>query len=266
MAAKDYGMELFKGTASYYSRYRPLYPSSLVRYLVDQFALDGAGRMLDLGCGSGQFALRFTDWFQQIMGLDTESEMLDEAKRLATEFRVDNIQWLNGKAEDITAEFGEFRLVTIAKAFHWMDRDRVLDLLYNNVASNGGIAIIDNSHKKEEPQSWQQKVNEVVRRWLGEERIAGNSTFTPPGENYEDILSRSPFKRVESHSLPSYTHIWTIDSIIGNLYSTSFASRRLLGNNVDLFENDMRQTLDDFSTTGLFQEELSVDIILAYKE
>ncbi|ULO05508.1 class I SAM-dependent methyltransferase [Paenibacillus sp. 19GGS1-52] len=266
MAAKDYGLELFKGTAAYYSRYRPLYPSSLVRYLVDQFALDGTGRMLDLGCGSGQLALRFTDWFQQIMGMDTEPEMLDEAKRLATESRVDNIQWLNGKAEDITAEFGEFRLVTIAKAFHWMDRGRVLELLYNNVASNGGIAIIDNSLKKEEPQIWQQKVNEVVRRWLGEERKAGNSTYTPPAEKYEDILSRSPFKRVESHQLPCYTHIWTIDSIIGNLYSTSFASRRLFGNNVDRFETDLRQTLYDFSTNGLLKEVLSVDVIRAYKE
>ncbi len=61
----DYGDELFKDTAWYYSRYRPIYPASLIRYLIDKFSLDGNGRMLDLGCGTGQLAFRFADWFEE---------------------------------------------------------------------------------------------------------------------------------------------------------------------------------------------------------
>lgn len=262
---KDYGEELFKGTAWYYSRYRPVYPSTLIRFLVDKFQLDGEGRLIDLGCGSGQLALRFTDWFEHIIGVDTEPEMLEEAERLTTEYRAGNMQWIQARAEDIAPGWGDFRLATIAKAFHWMDRDKVLDQLHANLSSNGGIAIIDHYNPDYEPQAWQLKVNEIVRRWLGNERRAGNSTYTPPQEKYEDILSRSKFIRVENHRLPAYTYDWTIDSIIGNLYSTSFASKRLLGNKVEYFENDLRQALYGISSTGVLKEEMSLSVNLAFK-
>ena len=64
----DYGKDLFEGTAWYYSRYRPLYPASLIRYLIGNFPLDGKGQMLDLGCGTGQLAFKFSDWFEGIVG------------------------------------------------------------------------------------------------------------------------------------------------------------------------------------------------------
>lgn len=86
----DYGVDLFKNTATYYSKYRHLYPSSLIRFLVDKFSLIGDGRMLDLGCGTGQLSLRFKDWFEEIIGVDTESEML--ANRFSNDNRVDNVR------------------------------------------------------------------------------------------------------------------------------------------------------------------------------
>jgi len=141
---KDYGTDLFKETAGYYSRYRPLYPSSLIRFLVDKFSLDGEGRMLDLGCGTGQLTLRFSDWFTEIIGVDTEQEMVEEAQRLTVESRVSNVNWLQGRAEELAKDWGSFRLVTIAKAFHWMDRERILEILHKSTNDNGGLAIIDN--------------------------------------------------------------------------------------------------------------------------
>lgn len=41
----NYGDDLFKGTAWYYSRFRPIYPSYLFRFLVNKFSLDGQGNM-----------------------------------------------------------------------------------------------------------------------------------------------------------------------------------------------------------------------------
>ncbi|MFL0507048.1 class I SAM-dependent methyltransferase [Ureibacillus sp. 179-F W5.1 NHS] len=141
----EYGKDLFKGTASYYSRYRPLYPSSLIRYLIDKFSLDGKGRMLDLGCGTGQLAFRLTDWFEKVIGIDTEPEMIQEAMRLVKELRIENLEWFIGELESFKKKYdGHFRFVTIAKAFHWMDREKTLDMLYEMISDGGGIAIIDN--------------------------------------------------------------------------------------------------------------------------
>jgi SAM-dependent methyltransferase len=199
---------------------------------LNKFSLNGEGRLLDLGCGTGQLALRFNDWFEEIIGVDTEPEMLDEANRLSNDNRLNNIRWIQGRAEERAIDWGSFRLIIIAKAFHWMDRESILDILYNSSNDNGGIAIIDNYNEKQEPLLWQLKVNEVLKRWLGDERRAGNITYTLPKERFEDTVAKSNFNDVERHVLPSYLYTWTIDSIIGNLYSTSFASKRLFGDNL----------------------------------
>ncbi|WP_255437433.1 bifunctional 2-polyprenyl-6-hydroxyphenol methylase/3-demethylubiquinol 3-O-methyltransferase UbiG [Thalassobacillus sp. CUG 92003] len=81
----DYGPDLFKGAASYYATYRPTYPSSLIRFLVDRFSLNGTQNLLDLGCGPGRLALRFSDWCEKIVGVDPEPEMIEEAQRLHQE-------------------------------------------------------------------------------------------------------------------------------------------------------------------------------------
>ena len=118
---KSYGQDLFKGAAKFYSKYRPLYPASLIRFLVKRFSLDGNGKMLDLGCGTGQLALRFSDWFEQIVGIDPDLEMIQEAKRLTTELRAENMNWFNGDIDSYRENYEEpFRLVTIAKRIHFI--------------------------------------------------------------------------------------------------------------------------------------------------
>ncbi|WP_339315975.1 class I SAM-dependent methyltransferase [Paenibacillus sp. FSL R10-2734] len=261
----EYGPDLFKGTATYYSEYRPQYPSSLIRFLIHKFSLNGEGRLLDLGCGTGQLALRFSDWFEEILGVDTEQEMLDEAIRLSNNYRVDNFRWLQGRAEELANDWGSLRLTIMAKAFHWMDRESILEILYHSLEDNGGIAVIDTFNQQQEPLAWQLKVNEVIKYWLGDERIAGKSTYKHPQERHENVIMRSSFAHVERHVLPSYSITWTVDSIIGNLYSTSYATRRLFGGNIDRFENDMKSALLEIEPMGIFTEELSVSVITAFK-
>ncbi|WP_313894388.1 methyltransferase domain-containing protein [Psychrobacillus sp.] len=261
----DYGNSLFEGTSSYYSRYRPLYPASLIRYLISRFSLDGKGQMLDLGCGTGQLALRFSDWFEGIVGIDTEPEMIEEAIRLSKEVRVENLDCFNGDIDTYKEKFYEnFRLVTIAKAFHWMDREKVLDTLYEMVSLGGGIAIIDNYSPNKEILPWQDKVNEVVEHWYGNERRAGNTTYSHPIISHQAIIKNSKFD-LETHEIPTYEQLWTIDSIIGNLYSTSYGAKRFLGGNVHLFENHLKKELLELDNTGIYKEQINLSVKLAIK-
>ena len=45
---------LFEGTAPYYVRGRLPYAAGMERALADALALDGTGRLIDVGCGPGQ--------------------------------------------------------------------------------------------------------------------------------------------------------------------------------------------------------------------
>lgn len=263
---KDYGDSLFKGTALYYSRYRPLYSSTLIRFLKNKFSLDGNGCMLDLGCGDGRLSLRFSDWFERIVGIDMEPEMVLEAERLSKEFRVENTEWFIGDIEKYNNTFNTaFRFVTIAKAFHWMDRPKVLEILYEMMSIGGGIAIIDNYTPNKMLLPWQEKFQEVEKYWYGNERRAGNITYSHPTISHEEIIKSSKFD-LELHHMPSYEQLWTIDSILGNHYSTSFGAKRFLGENVSSFEKHLKEELLSIDKTGVFKEQINTSVKLALKK
>ncbi|WP_214483759.1 class I SAM-dependent methyltransferase [Bacillus sp. SM2101] len=260
-----YGNELFKGAASYYSKYRPTYSSSLIRFLVNKFSLNGEQQLLDLGCGTGHLTIRFSDWCNKIVAIDIEPEMIAEAQRLHKEIRFGNIQWFKGTLKEYKQSTNEkFELVTIAKAFHWMDRKKVLEELFELVSDAGGVAIIDNYAPHKKLTVWQEQLDEVKAYWYGKERRAGNVTYSHPKESHEEVIANSKFK-LENHLLPTYEIHWTVESILGNLYSTSYGSKRFLGNNVEAFERDLKKALLEVDESGIYKEKIELSVKLGIK-
>ncbi|WP_054711059.1 methyltransferase domain-containing protein [Bacillus sp. JCM 19041] len=260
----NYGNQLFLGTGSYYSEYRPLYPASVIRFLIHSFAENGKGVMLDLGCGTGQLACRFADWFDQIIGIDPELEMLQEAQNHSSELRLTNTEWIHGTLDTYlkTNNQGSLKLVTIAKAFHWMDRETTLEQLYPHIVAGGGIAIIDQYGQLTEP--WQQTVQDVMEQWYGKERRAGNTTYTHPTTRHEEVIQSSPFS-FDQVELPFYSYIWTPETIIGHLYSTSYGAKRFLGNRAQEFEQHLTTKLLKLNQEGQFTERIGIAIKMALK-
>jgi tRNA/tmRNA/rRNA uracil-C5-methylase (TrmA/RlmC/RlmD family) len=115
----------FQSTAEYYIQYRPRYPQALINAVAELLALDGRRRLLDLGCGPGFLALAFAPWFEAVVGMDPEPEMLAAAEAEARAAGITRALVLGG-SEDLGPHLGRFRLVTMGRSFHWMDRDRTL--------------------------------------------------------------------------------------------------------------------------------------------
>ena len=172
--------DIYKGTAWYYSHFRPPYPDALVRVLRDTFGLDGSGRLLDLGCGPGPVAIRLAHLFDEVVAMDPEPEMLAEGRAAAERAGVSNIEWLRGGSErSLSPRLGQFRLVTMGNSFHWMDRQRTLDALYDLVANEGGIAVVGEGRADPCAAS-----DAVARRYpRGRQKICWRSTAAlGPGE------------------------------------------------------------------------------------
>ncbi|WP_026736018.1 class I SAM-dependent methyltransferase [Fischerella sp. PCC 9605] len=283
-ALRAYDPTLFKGAAWYYARYRPRYPSTLFALLSEAFNLNGQGRLLDLGCGTGQIAIPLCDRFDEVVGIDPQPEMLIEAQREAAMVGASNITWVEQRAELISQSLGFFKLVTIGRAFRWMDEKVVLQRCYELLLDDGGLAIISTGGsfwKNSEP--WKQKTIEVVKKWrLGEQYTTPDiskkdllarspfalknpdSSYTRSKITKKDLLVRSPFARVAQHQL-EFEHIWTIENIIGYLYSTSFCSRTLLGDQVTQFEADLKEALLSLELSGQFKETKPLSVLLAWK-
>jgi hypothetical protein len=97
------------------------------------------------------------------------------------------------RAEDLPAGLGTFRLVTFAQSFHWMDRDRVAAVVHG-MLEPGGTCVhvhatthegVDSHGPMPHPEPPRAAIAELVRRYLGPERRAGQGVLpdgTPSGE------------------------------------------------------------------------------------
>src|SRR5689334_17933735 len=123
---------MYAGTARHYTVGRPPYSRELVATLACEITIDGTGRMLDAGCGPGVLTIVFAPHFEEVVGLDPDRGMLDEAARNAREAGVANVEWVQAVAEDIERlALGQFRLVTFGQSFHWTERERVAEAVYD---------------------------------------------------------------------------------------------------------------------------------------
>ncbi len=259
--------DYFRSTAWYYARFRPGYPPGLFRLLVETFGLSGEGRLLDLGCGTGQLAIPLAKNFREMVGMVPEPEMLAEAVA-AAEGGVKNVRWVQGSSKTLATMFpdlGMFRLVSIGRAFHWMKRGEVLDALWGMTTPSGGIAVVsEDLNLWKATDGWLVTARDTLQRWLGEQRRAGTSSYSAPLERHDAVIARSNFKKMEVHAI-EYNWRWTMDSFIGFLYSTSFCSPAVLGDKREGFENDLRRALLQADPSGNFAETFQLSVILARK-
>src|SRR5215207_6329982 len=134
------GHESFQSIAATYERYRLGYPQRLVERVAGLAGLKPGDAVLDLGCGTGMLAMGFARLGMAVTAMDPEPEMLAAAGSKA-QAQGAPVTLLSGGSQDLTADMGPFRLVTMGRAFHWMDRAATLAMLDRIVTPDGGVAL-----------------------------------------------------------------------------------------------------------------------------
>jgi hypothetical protein len=148
-----------------------------------------------------------------------------------------------------------------------MDREQTLRDLYSITKSGGGLAIIGDNGPRDDPAGnpWKVIIAETVRHWLGNERKAGTKgTYSHPPKRFEMILAESQFSNLEFAKIIT-SRTWTIEQIIGYLYSTSSTSIPVLADKKESFEADLRHRLSSFASDGQFNEEVITSVIMFWK-
>jgi SAM-dependent methyltransferase len=110
----------FGKTASDYAKYRAGFPDRFFDRLFADGIVAARDRVLDLGTGTGTVARGLAKRGCIVTALDCSDALLEQAKALAREERVD-IRFVQARAEETGLPGGTFDVVIAGQCWHWFD-------------------------------------------------------------------------------------------------------------------------------------------------
>lgn len=231
----------FQSTVPFYARYRLPYPARLIERVIALTGLQPGDPVLDLGTGPGLLAVPFAAAGMRVTAADPEPTMLAAAGEAARVAGATLTLWPGGSNE-LTSAMGPYRLVTMGRSFHWMDRAATLARLDDIVAAGGVIALFSDAHPKTAENRWLDVLHEVADRYGRDQEPVIRERKSPDYRSHEALLLASRFNVLEGVSVVIRKPI-TIDEVIGRALSMSTCSPEKLGPRVGAFEADLRRAL-----------------------
>ncbi|HEX4532638.1 MAG TPA: methyltransferase domain-containing protein [Rhizomicrobium sp.] len=259
--AKTYNPRRFRTTVPYYARYRLGYPESLIRLVVAATGLKPGDAVLDLGCGPGLLAIAFAKTGMRVTAVDPEPDMMAAAGEAAREAGV-TLDLHQGSSFDMPKEIGPFKLVTMGRSFHWMDRAATLNVLNGMVAPGGAVALFGDERIQTAENRWRQVLRDTGSRYGSEEESHRRERRSPNFRSHESFLLRSAFSQLERIGIV-IERIRTVDDIVGFAFSLSVSSHEKLGERAGAFEKDLRESLAALSPDGRFTEIAEPSALIA---
>lgn len=121
-------------------------------WLVEEAALTGTERVLDVATGGGHTAFALAPRAAEVVALDLTRPMLDAAQQEAAVRQLHNIHFLEGDAQAIPAEDSSFDVVACRKAAHHFPNVRQAVSEWARVLKPGGKLLLVDSISPEEQE------------------------------------------------------------------------------------------------------------------
>ena len=262
--------DLYTGTAKYYHEFRVPYSSKLIDDLRARANLTGSGKLLDLGCGTGQLAFLMHKDFEEIWAVDKEEGMIEFGRSMAEGRGIRNIRWIAERAELLEVESDLFQLVGIANAFHRLGRRGAAKLAFRCLRPGNCLALIGcatpaSIRRSPGDSGWRLVLAEAVGKWIAKANTSDR--FPKDAKDLEEvtdsmILDEAGFDYLGEFHFPA-SHFWTVDTILGLFRGTSYLSQYSLGSKHDEFENELRNKFLACEDSGVFPDTLDFHYQLA---
>ena len=110
----------FSNRVNNYAKYRPSYPEAVIGFLQKTIGLQKEWTIADIGSGTGIFSELLLRNGYKVWGVEPNKEMREEAEKILAGYK--KFTSINGKAEQTFLTGNSIDLITVAQAFHWMDR------------------------------------------------------------------------------------------------------------------------------------------------
>ena len=171
--------ETFDEVAELYDAARPTYPSALTEAICS-ILQETQGRILEIGCGTGQATLPFARQGYRITALEPGRNLAALAAQNLAAFPQVDIQTTT--FEDWPVAIGQYDLVMSATAFHWVSPEVRYVKAAQALAAGGWLALFWNMEAEEESVLG-QRIQAVYNKHAPSNQAHPYATHHPAGRN-----------------------------------------------------------------------------------
>lgn len=246
----------FQSTVPHYLAGRPNYAPALIQIVREQLQLTDRHRLLDLGCGPGWLGVAFAPFVGTVVAVDPEPAMLEAARQVAADANA-RIELIEGSSYDLGAHLGTFDVVTIGRAFHWMDRADTLRRLDTLIGPTGAVVLFNDVRPDVPENAWYKRYSELVDSYT-------NSDAAIPTQHlrHEAVLLNSSFDQLMRNGVIE-RRIVPIERLVDRALSMSTSSPEQLGPLSDRLAQELLSEMARFATEGNVVEVIESQALIA---
>ena len=242
----------FTSAIPHYVAGRPAYCMRLVECLARETGLGDNSRVLDLGCGPGSLTIPLARFAGTTIGIDPDAAVIAMARQKA-EIEGVTAEWRVGSSLELPDELKPLDLVTIARAFHWMDRAATLERLDQLVRPGGAVALVNTEVHPLGNHTWHTAFEEL-RKSHGRFDAFYRWRKGTDWEEHLSVLVRSVFCDVIRLSVYEAREA-SLDEIVARALSFSANSPSSLGDEGRAaYEAAIREAMTALEPSGRFPE------------
>ncbi|MBV9385018.1 MAG: class I SAM-dependent methyltransferase [Chroococcidiopsidaceae cyanobacterium CP_BM_ER_R8_30] len=157
----------FDRVALLYDQVRPGYPEEVFNDIVSLSGIPPAGRILEIGCGTGQATIPLARRGYCLLCIELGENLAVVTRHKVAAYPLVKVQ--TGAFEDWLIEEGTFDLVLAATAFHWLDPAISYPKAACALRTGGAIALFWNLHVHSDTSSgFFEAVQQLYRRFAPE--------------------------------------------------------------------------------------------------
>ena len=219
--------------AKYYVKYRQNYTPEVAQRVMTFYNNQQQSQthlptkldlMVDVGCGSGQSTNIFQPYFKKILGFDVSAEQIKQAK-LQNKF--DNIDYMEGSAENIAVKDKSVDLIVAGAAAHWFDLEKFFDEVRRVLKPTGCLVILFYANPilslmSASGGNQSEKASDIFRRAIddyAEDPLQKYVHQNLVKNSFANIYDRIPFdQKKKDDSLHTYIE-WSVNDACGLIKS-----------------------------------------------
>ena len=231
-------------------KFRAPYPAEVFAFL-GSLQPDGPGRVLELGCGSGDVTIGLAPYTRSIDAVDPSDAMLAVARQRQGEAS-SRIGWHACSAESFPYR-GPYSLVVAAASLHWMDWAVVLPSIASSTMPEAWLAIVDKTRAM--PRRLGSAVSLLIPRY------STNQDYQP-FDVVQHLTERGMFEEMGRQSFGGYAYRQPVGDYIESIHSQNGFSRdRMSKKSADVFDGLVRQLARPHAKDGALSVQVEASVV-----